>query len=148
MILFQQKLLLQKNHLFDNYLKLVSSGEKKINSSVLYPYDIIKSYLDNYNDCYFGRPRAKEDDVLELQWKNLPNYIEGNNNVLVMCDCSGSMFWGENPPINTSIGLGIYFAERNNGPFKDLIMTFSSNPMYVDIGNEPNLLSKVKKIFV
>ena len=74
-------------------------------------------------------------------------YIEGNNNVLVMCDCSGSMFWGENPPISTSISLGIYFAERNNGPFKDLIMTFSSNPMYVDIGNEPNLLSKVKKIF-
>ena len=139
-----------KNHdgvRFDNYLKLVSSGEKKINSSVLYPYDIIKPYLDINNSDSYYLCNTSPDNVLELQWKNLPNYIEGNNNVLVMCDCSGSMFWGENPPIYTSIGLGIYFAERNNGPFKDLIMTFSSNPMYVDISNKPNLLSKVKKIF-
>ena len=135
-----------KNHdrvRFDNYLKLVSSGEKKINSSVLYPYDIVGSYLDG---TVSSLERVNEDEVLELQWKNLPNYIEGNNNVLVMCDCSGSMFWGKNPPINTSIGLGIYFAERNNGPFKNLIMTFSSNPRYVDISNDSSLLNKIKRV--
>lgn len=135
-----------KNHdgvRFSNYLKLVSSGEKKINSSVLYPYDIVGSYLDG-SVVHIGT--INEDKVLELQWKNLPNYIEGNNNVLVMCDCSGSMFWGENPPINTSIGLGIYFAERNNGPFKDLIMTFNSKPRYVDINNDSSLLNKIRRI--
>lgn len=139
-----------KNHdgiRFDNYLKLVSSGEKKINSSVLYPYDIVKPYLDINNSDSYYLCNTSPDNVLELQWKNLPNYIEGNNNVLVMCDCSGSMFWGENPPIYTSIGLGIYFAERNNGLFKDLIMTFSSKPMYIDISNKSSLLSKVRKIF-
>jgi hypothetical protein len=80
--------------------------------------------------------------VLEEQWKPLPNYIEGENNVLVMADTSGSM---QGRPMATSVGLAIYFAERNHGVFKDVFMTFSSRPSFVQLkGN--TLYEKIKCI--
>ncbi len=113
---------------FEEYIEAVSEGRAKINSSTLFPYDIIERmglryawdylYLDNY------------DQILEEQWKALPNYIEGKNNVLVMADTSGSM---EGRPLATSVGLAIYFAERNKGVFKDTFMTFSSEPSLVKL---------------
>jgi hypothetical protein len=67
------------------------------------------------------------------QWKALPNYIEGENNVLVMADTSGSM---RGRPMMTSVGLALYFAERNKGIFKDVFMTFSESPQFVKlVGN-------------
>ena len=70
------------------------------------------------------------DDVLEAQWKALPNYVEGENNIVVMADVSGSM---NGRPMATSVGLAIYFAERNKGAYHDLFMTFSSNPKFVKL---------------
>jgi len=111
---------------FDNYINSVQSGEKKINASTLFPYDILEKmcrYQFNLRpDIY--------DKVLEEQWKALPNYIEGENNVLIMADTSGSM---SGRPMATSVGLAIYFAERNHGVFKDVFMTFSSSPSFVQL---------------
>ena len=33
----------------------------------------------------------------------------------------------------SSVGLAIYFAERNSGPYKDMFMTFSSRPQFVKL---------------
>ena len=67
--------------------------------------------------------------------KALPNYIEGNNNILVMADVSGSM---GGRPMATSVGLALYFAERNQGAYHNLFMTFSENPQFVKVcGNSP-----------
>lgn len=65
-----------KNHdhvRFLNYLNDVKEGKAKINASTLYPYDIIEKLRcrDNLDTC-------------DLQWKALPNYVEGHNNFLVM----------------------------------------------------------------
>ena len=146
---------------FKEYLQSVSKGEKKINASTLYPYNIVQEYI---NSDYFGRCHdgiwgirtfenkypdssvIEQNQPLELQWQNLPNYIDGNNNVLVMCDVSGSMFVLNSLPVSTSIGLGIYFAERNNGPFKNLIMTFSSNPSFICFNEKASLYEKVREV--
>jgi hypothetical protein len=104
---------------FVSYLEKVSSGEAKINSSTLYPYDIIEKIFD-----------GEYNEVLELQWKALPNYVEGDNNILIMADVSGSM---EGRPMATSVGLAIYFAERNHGVFHNKFMTFSGNPDFVEL---------------
>ena len=103
---------------FSAFLSSVEKGEAKINSSTLFPYDIVEKIL------YKG----EDNRVLEAQWKALPNYIEGENNLLVMADVSGSM---SGRPMATSVGLAIYFAERNSGAFKDVFMTFSSEPEFV-----------------
>ena len=104
---------------FQSYLEKVRRGEAKINAGTLFPYDIIEKIM-----------HREKDAVLEAQWKALPNYIDGAHNVLVMADVSGSM---QGRPMATSVGLAIYFAERNSGPYKDLFMTFSSVPEFVKL---------------
>jgi len=127
---------------FNAYIESVSKGESKINASTLFPYDIIEKMQlrTGWNGNYLAVNHY--DKVLEEQWKALPNYIEGENNVLVMADTSASMM---GRPMATSVGLAIYFAERNHGVFKDVFMTFSSRPSFVQLkGN--TLYEKIKCI--
>ena len=106
---------------FEQYIKDVQKGKTKINSSVLYPSDIMKK-IESTKDPV-GR------DALDAQWKSLPNWISGDKdkNILVVADTSGSMYDGVGS-IYISISLALYCAERMNGPFKDYWMTFSSHP--------------------
>jgi hypothetical protein len=50
-----------------------------------------------------------------------------------MSDTSASMELNNRRPLATSIGLAIYFAERNKGAYKDLFLTFSSRPSFVSL---------------
>jgi hypothetical protein len=47
--------------------------------------------------------------------------------ILPVCDVSGSM---TGQPMEVSIGLGLYISERNEGPLKDLVLTFSDEPQF------------------
>ena len=117
---------------FNEYLNKVQSGEQKINSATLYPYDIVEKILYHHEDS----------KVLEAQWDNLPNYVDGDVNAVVMADVSGSM---SGRPMATSIGLAMYFAERNKGAYHNLFMTFSGNPQFVELkGN--TITEKIKFI--
>ena len=117
---------------FDDFVNKAVSGEVKINSSTLYPYDIVEKILDIDCDYYntYDTDDVKEFKVLEAQWNQLPNYVEEGTNAIVMADVSGSM-WGR--PIATSIGLALYFAERNVGAYHNVFMTFSSSPKIVKV---------------
>lgn len=108
---------------FNEYLNKVQSGEQKINSATLYPYDIVEKILYGHEDS----------KVLEAQWNNLPNYVDGDVNAVVMADVSGSM---KGRPMATSIGLAMYFAERNKGAYHNLFMTFSGRPEFVEVKGE------------
>lgn len=121
---------------FKEYIEAVAKGEKKINASTLFPYDI----LEAMGGGYFSLDSIEYDPVLEEQWKNLPNYVDGEYNVVVMADTSGSM---TGRPMATSVGLAIYFAERNRGPFKNKFMTFSSVPSWVELKGD-TLYEKLK----
>jgi hypothetical protein len=104
---------------YAEYLGQVEKGEKKINAGALYPYDI----------C--NKIRHGQDATLEAQWKALPNYFEGREgNRLVVVDTSGSMGapLGSIKRIDISLSLGLYMAERNEGPFKDYFITFGAKP--------------------
>ena len=117
---------------FDLFINKALNGEVKINSSTLYPYDIVEKFL--YGD--------EKSDVLEAQWRQLPNYVEEGTNAIVMADVSGSM-WGR--PMATSIGLAMYFAERNKGAYHNLFMTFSGRPEFVAVKGE-TLQQKIQNI--
>ena len=117
---------------FSEFINKADKGEVKINASTLYPYDIVEKIL-------YGRENNK---VLEAQWKALPDYIEQGTNALIMADASGSMC---GRPMATSIGLAIYFAERNTGAYHNLFMTFSSNPQIVTLKGE-TLHQKIKNV--
>ena len=59
-----------------------------------------------------------------------------------MADVSGSMC---GRPLATSIGLAIYFAERNIGAYHNLFMTFSSDPDIVILKGE-TLYQKIHNV--
>ena len=126
---------------FSMFMNKVEKGEEKINASVLYPYDIVEKYL--YGRNLFGMDFNVElDEVLEAQWKALPDYVEGENSFLVMADVSGSMM---GRPLATSVGLALYFAQRNKGAFANRFMTFSARPELVEIKGE-SLLENIRYI--
>jgi len=121
---------------FSSFIEKVSKGEEKINASTLFPYDI----LEKMCSCGFDLDEVNYDKVLEEQWKVLPNYIDGENSILIMADTSASM---RGRPMATAVGLAIYFAERNQGVFKDVFMTFSSEPSFVQLKGE-TIYEKIK----
>lgn len=103
---------------FSRYMDAVKSGDIKINAATLYPYNVIETL------------ERSSRDVAEAQWNALPNYVEEDNNFLIMADVSGSMM---GRPMATSVGLAIYFAERNHGAFANKFMTFTDIPKIVDV---------------
>lgn len=115
---------------FEEYKQALLDGVTDIKASTLFPYDILeKAGLDYRYNC--SRPYTfsiNDDPILEAQWNALPNYIEEPANFLVIADTSGSM---SGRPMATSVGLAVYFAERNTGDFHNMFMTFSSEPRFV-----------------
>lgn len=110
---------------FSKYKESLVKGEAKVNASVLYPYDLVKNYIRSYNS-WGGRDNI--DVITEEQWKALPNYVNDGDDVLFVCDTSGSMLCYNYEPISTAVGLSLYFAQRNKGAYHNMFMTFSSNP--------------------
>jgi len=107
---------------YETYIGKLQKGEAKINAGAVYPYDITKSL------------RSGNADVATEQWKALPNWMEGANEmILPMVDVSGSMSTpaGGNPNVtcmDVAVSLGLYISEKNEGPFKDAFLTFSGKP--------------------
>lgn len=104
---------------FAEYMTKVKKGEVKINAATLFPYDLIRS-LGGHGNV----------DTINEQWKALPDYYT-DENILVVADVSGSMtcgYSGNIRPIDISISLAMYTAERNRGIFRDNFITFSGNP--------------------
>ena len=114
---------------FSKFAQKAVTGEEKINSGTLYPYDLIEKGIQSSWDWRWSLT-GTENDIVQAQWDQLPNYVEPGTNAIVMADTSGSM---SGRPIMTALGLAIYFAQRNTGAYHNLYMTFSSCPRYQEI---------------
>ena len=141
---------------YKEYLEALESGKKitvvkddgtvvekeaKINTKNLYPYEIIEKY--NPAIYSFGGNVSVRPE-LEAMWNGLKDWINGAEcNTIVIADTSGSM---RGRPMATSIGLGIYFAERNTGPFHNKFMTFSSKPSWINLNDNMTLADKINVI--
>jgi hypothetical protein len=122
---------------YETYKAKLATGEAKVNAAAVYPYDVIKSHK-------FGGDAT----VLQAQWDALPNYI-GDELVLPMCDVSGSMSCpvGGNANLtcmDVCVSLGLYLADKNTGPFKDMFLTFSAKSKIEIL--KGNLLSKLAQL--
>lgn len=132
---------------WNDYINALKNNVKgvKVNAGTLYPYDLVHKIRGNswYNEKF------EYDELVEQQWKALPDYVGDGANVLVMADVSGSMFsYGrEAAPIDTSIGLATYFAQRNHGAFEGLFMTFSARPRFINVNKSMSLSTMCNKAF-
>lgn len=122
-----------------NFLSKLEKGEAKINSSVLFPHDILHKY---------PKYATAKDAAVEGMWKGLPPLPENNGGTIVVADGSGSMTCGiagtSVSALEVANSLAIYFAERLNGPYRDKYITFSETPKLVDLSGASSLFEKNK----
>ena len=120
------------------YEAFINTRGSEMKSSTNYPYEVYLAASRNY------------DKATQQLWDNLPNYP--TNNTLVVADGSGSMTWESlagtrATALDIANSLAIYFAERAEGPYHNKYITFSSRPQFVNLGNETNLLEKIRIAF-
>jgi hypothetical protein len=115
---------------YAEYKERLVKGEAKINAAAVYPYDVVKA------------ARYGDKAVATAQWNALPDYMAGvEERILPMIDVSGSMDvpaggHGSGSVVtcmDVAISLGLYVAQRNVGQFKNVCMTFSSNPQLYEV---------------
>jgi len=121
---------------YGKFIEAVKSGEKKINVKDLFASDIVNKAFQ------YGENK----EVLDVMWKSLPDFTNGKS-AICMVDTSGSMF--SNCVAHVAFALGIYFAERSSGPFKDHYITFTGDAKLVklegdDIVSKANYLRRAQ----
>lgn len=122
---------------YNAYKAKLVTGEAKVNAAAVYPYDVIKAHK-------FGGDKT----VIQAQWDALPNYI-GDELVLPVCDVSGSMSCpagsnGNLTCMDVCVSLGLYLADKNTGPFKDMFLTFSDKSKIQIL--KGNLMDKLNQL--
>ncbi|UUV46684.1 DUF2828 family protein [Bacillus phage vB_BanS-Thrax4] len=121
---------------YRGFLDSLSKGEVKVNAKTLYPNDIVGKILHRYVS-------PQDIKLFEGQWENLPNFIgDKTDNALVMADVSESM---NGTPMEVSIALAMYIAERNKGIYHNHFLTFTDRPSFVEIKGS-DIVEKVRNI--
>ena len=121
---------------YGEFMSKVSRGEAQLHTGTLTPYEIIKPFFRN-------QVSDQEAAAIDATW-NAQEDFTGDENALVVIDGSGSMYgYGEPMPATVALSLGIYFAERNVGSFRNHFITFSEKPQLVEIKGE-TILEKVR----
>lgn len=114
---------------YKNDLVKVLSGETpsdpkvKVNASVIYPHQIVQSIRRNPTDSV----------VSHAQWEAMPNWLVQGENILPVVDVSASMGTIVSPgtsAMDVSIGVGLYIADKQKGPFKDMVLTFNTDSRF------------------
>ena len=115
---------------YEAFLERVARGKETLHTGTLYPYEVIRPL------CKWESGRGLSTEAsrtLDITWKALPDYTHGEN-ALVVLDGSASMYGGGVPlPACVALSLAVYFAERNEGAFRDHFITFSRKPRIIQI---------------
>ena len=138
MLKYRNAFIRNDNERYQKFLSDVETGKEKINTGTLTPYEIILPLVGQRKN--FSPEELKSIDVT---WNSQEDFTRGEN-ALAVVDGSSSMYRldGVISPISVALSLGIYFAERNTGKFKNHFITFSENPQLVKIKGE-NIFEKI-----
>ena len=121
---------------YQEFVQKAVKGEVKINTSALFPYDVVK--------------RGVNGQTANALWNQLPDYVPEGVSFLPMIDTSASM----NSPVGTSgvscmdvsVSMGIYLAERNKSAFKGLGLTFNSIPKWITVPKTDDIMMKMNHV--
>ncbi|MBR6323003.1 MAG: DUF2828 family protein, partial [Lachnospiraceae bacterium] len=115
---------------YQEFLEKAEKESSKLHTGTLAPYDIVAPLVSWDRNTSLSEAEKRSIDVT---WKAQEDFT-GGENALVVVDGSGSMYCSNNPmPAAVAQSLGIYFAERNKGAFRNHFITFSANPRLVEI---------------
>ena len=117
---------------FQSFIDSVEKGEVKINTGALTPFDVIH--------------RVREGgEGLDALWNNLPDMFEGEEplHAIVAADVSGSM---DGEPVEVSVGLALYMAERNKGYFHNHFIDFCGDSQIHEINPDEPIVTKYTRV--
>ena len=118
MFVYRRAFLRNDEQRYRQFMTEVSSGKAKLHTSSLNPCDLMEKAVA-------FRGSSAERQVLDTTWNALEDFTDGRN-ALCVVDTSGSMFYTGSPkPFSVAMSLGLYFAERNRGAFRNHFITFS-----------------------
>ena len=117
------------------YAEFARDTTKKVNAKTLYPYECVEEAAKLMGSTCWGTRHHNMNDTNRLMvnkyWDNLTDYFNGASlNALAVVDTSSSM-WGT--PVYVATSLGMYCAEKANGPFAGHYVSFSQNPRLVKV---------------
>ena len=109
------------------FMNRVAEEAERLHTGTLAPYEIIKPLVGG------AAVGEEERRAIDATWKAQEDF-SGGENALVVIDGSGSMYGGGDPlPAEVALSLGIYYAQRNTGRFRNHFITFSEHPRLVEI---------------
>ena len=121
------------------FLDRVQKGEAKLHTGTLLPYELIDPYLTgNYWVAHsFLKPISPEEALtLNTTWAALEDFAT-DENALAVVDTSSSMYCCSDPkPASVALSLGLYFAERAKGPYRNHFIEFSAHPELIELKGE------------
>ena len=126
MFVYRRAFLRNDEERYRAFMDQVAAGKATLHTASVNPCDLVQQALD-----FRGTPAERQ--VLDTTWNALENFTDGRN-ALCVVDTSGSMFWmGKPVPFAVAMSLGLYFAERNTGAFRNHFITFSERPRLIEI---------------
>ena len=127
MLKYRQAFIRNDRERYQTFLQDVEQGKAALHTGTLAPYEIIMPIFTR------GLLPKDECTALNTTWLAQEDFT-GGKNALAVVDGSGSMYSGSVIyPIAVAESLGIYFAERNRGKFRNHFITFSRTPQLVEI---------------
>jgi hypothetical protein len=122
---------------FKNHIQRAIKGEVEMKGKRVGMGDFTKEAISLMysNNC------ESEIELLNSQWRDNSTQNDALGNMIAMVDVSGSM---DGEPMNVAIALGIRIAEKSL--LGKRVMTFSSNPTWVNLEKYNDFFSQVKVI--
>jgi hypothetical protein len=136
---------------FKSYMEKVKKGESKINADVLMPHQLVENYLPH--KCLSGLKDIILDETVELQWASLieagrqhvdsliANGTSESFMMMAVPDFSGSM---AGTPMMVALGLSLYIAKVCPEPFRDIMVSFSDQPCFIDLTGKETLCEMIQ----
>ncbi|MGN1342718.1 MAG: DUF2828 family protein [Bacilli bacterium] len=124
------------------YEEFAKDTTKKVNAKTLYPYECVHEAVNAV--CGYCTADEVNRLMVNKYWDNLEDYFKGASlNALAVVDTSGSM---RGTPIEVAISLGMYCAEKAQGPFAGHYVSFSSRPQLIRVEGT-DFCDKVQRIW-
>ena len=124
---------------YQAFIRSVTEGKAALHADNVSPYELVEPLLQcgwNRSDSFMKTLTPEEKDALNATWASMPDF-GGEEDALAVIDTSGSMYWTGRPlPASVALSLGLYFAERNKGAFRNHFIEFSARPQLIEIKGE------------
>jgi hypothetical protein len=121
---------------FNQHIQKAVKGETEMKGARVGMADFTKQAIE-----LSSRGSQIEKDLLNSQWRDNAIQTGSLGNMIAMVDVSGSM---DGDPMHAAIALGIRIAEKS--VIGKRVMTFSSNPTWVNLEQHNDFVSQVQVI--